>query len=363
LPTIRLPGLVDPHVHLREPGGTHKEDFETGTHAALAGGFTTVLAMPNTQPPLIDSSSLALAEDAAARHAVCDYGMFLGASVDNIETAAHFAPRCAGLKFYLDATFGPLHLKDLGAVRAHFARWPKNRPIACHAEERTLAAVLMCAWLEQRSVHICHVSRREEIELIRDAKMRGVQVTCEVCPHHLFLSTEDIPFLGAGRSEVRPRLAAKTDQIALWSNFDVIDCIATDHAPHLPAEKDGPNPPPGFPGLETALPLMLTTVHRGRLPLEDVVQRMYHNPLRIFGLPEQPDTWIEVDPDATWTVRGADLHSRSRWTPFEGWTLHGRVERVTVRGREVYRSGTFNVQPGVGRNVAPGTQSAGEIHP
>lgn len=363
MPTIRLPGLVDPHVHLREPGGTHKEDFETGARAALAGGITTVLAMPNTQPPLIDSPSLALAEDAAARHAVCDYAIFLGASGDNVETAAQLAPRCAGLKLYLDATFGPLHLNDLGAVREHFARWPKHRPISCHAEERTLAAALMCAWLERRSVHICHVSRREEIELIRDAKMRGVQVTCEVCPHHLFLSIEDIPHLGVGRAEVRPPLATKGDQAALWANLDVIDCIATDHAPHLPAEKDGPNPPPGFPGLETSLALMLTAVHRGQLPLEGVVQRMYHNPLRVFGLPEQPETWIEVDPDAPWTVRGADLHSRSRWTPFEGWTLHGRVERVTLRGREVYRSGTFNVQPGAGRNVAPGTQSAGEIDP
>lgn len=249
MPTLRLPGLIDPHVHLREPGAIHKEDFESGTRAALAGGVTMVLAMPNTQPPLIDAASLALAKDAAEKKALCDYGINLGASGENVETAAALADQVSGLKFYLDATYGPLHLHDLGVLREHFARWPKHRPILCHAEERTLAAVLMIAHLEDRSVHICHVSRKDEIELIRDAKEKGIQVTCEVGPHHLFLSQDDIPRLGPGRSEVRPRLTTKADQQALWDNMDMIDCIATDHAPHTPTEKDSSTPPPGFPGI------------------------------------------------------------------------------------------------------------------
>jgi carbamoyl-phosphate synthase/aspartate carbamoyltransferase/dihydroorotase len=358
LSSLRLPGLIDPHVHLREPGATHKEDFESGTRAALAGGFTIVLAMPNTQPPLIDGDSLKLAQDGARQKALCDYGIHLGASGDNVTTAASLADQTSGLKFYLDATYGPLHLRDLGLIREHFARWPKDRPILCHAEERTLAAVLMIAHLEDRSVHICHVSRKDEIELIRAAKDKGIKVTCEVGPHHLFLSQDDAPQLGPGRCEVRPRLATKTDQDALWANMAVVDCIATDHAPHTLAEKDSSNPPPGFPGLETSLPLMLTAVHQDRLTLEDVIARMAYNPRQIFDLLEQPETWIEVDADAAWTVQASQLFSRCAWTPFEGWTVHGRVERVTLRGALAYESGQIFVAPGTGHDVAPAYQSA-----
>jgi carbamoyl-phosphate synthase/aspartate carbamoyltransferase/dihydroorotase len=351
----RLPGLIDPHVHLREPGAIHKEDFGSGTQAALAGGFTMVCAMPNTTPPLIDAASLTLAEDAGAAKAVCDYGIHLGASPLNTETASSLAARCTGLKFYLDATFGPLHLTDLAVIREHFARWPHDRPILCHAEDRTLAAVLMVAWMEQRSVHICHVSRRAEIELIREAKERGLPVTCEVAPHHLYLSTADIPRLGVGRSEVRPRLATPDDVAALWANLEVVDCIATDHAPHLLSEKDSDTPPPGFPGLETALPLMLRAVHEDRLTLDVLIAKMHHNPRRIFDLPEQLDTWIEVDVDAAWTVPEQTV-SRCGWTPFAGMTVQGRVERVVLRGAVVVADGMVQAAPGSGRNIAPAFQ-------
>lgn len=350
--TLRFPGLIDPHVHLREPGATHKEDFESGTRAALAGGFTMVLAMPNTTPALIDADSLKLAEEAAAHRALCDYGIHLGASPLNIQTAAGLAHRASGLKFYLDATYGTLHLADLNTIREHFGRWPHQRPILCHAEERTLAAVLMIAQLANRGVHICHVSRRSEIELIRDAKMRGIAVTCEVAPHHLFLSQADIPRLGVGRSEVRPRLATPDDVAALWENMEFVDCFATDHAPHTLAEKDSTQPPPGFPGLETALPLLLTAVHAGRISLEAVIQRMADNPRRIFGLSEQPDTWVEVDVDAEWTIP-ITLVSRCGWTPYAGQSVRGQVRRVFLRNQLAYEDGLFFIPPGSGRNVAP----------
>jgi carbamoyl-phosphate synthase/aspartate carbamoyltransferase/dihydroorotase len=356
--TLRLPGLIDPHVHLREPGGTHKETFDSGTRAALAGGITCVLAMPNTQPPLIDDEGLALAERAAAARARCDYGLYLGASQSNIESAPALAARTCGMKFYLDVTFGPLLIPDLHTVRAHFARWPKERVIACHAEGRNVAAVILCAQLENRSVHICHVSRREEIELIRDAKERGLAVTCEVCPHHLFLTLDDAPRLGPGRCEVRPMLATADDVAALWQNMAYIDCIATDHAPHTLAEKDGPTPPPGYPGLETSLSLMLTAVHDGRLALEEVVTRMYDRPRQIFGLPAQPQTWIEVDTELAWQPRGAEMQSRCAWTPYEGQPLRGRVVRVVLRGEAAYEYGTFHAAPGSGRNIAQAALAA-----
>jgi carbamoyl-phosphate synthase/aspartate carbamoyltransferase/dihydroorotase len=345
---VLLPGLIDPHVHLREPGGTHKEDFDTGTAAALAGGFTTVLAMPNTNPPLIDRPTLTLAKTAARAKARCDYGLYLGAGYDNVSAAQELAPSVCGLKMYLDQTHGPVLLETLNDIRHHFANWPKPRPIAVHAEGRSMATVLLFAMLQDRSVHVCHVSRKEEIELIRAAKERGIKVTCEVTPHHLFLTEQDNPSLGPGRCEVRPRLASAADRDALWANLDVIDCFATDHAPHTLAEKDGDTPPPGFPGLETALSLMLTAVYERRISMDDLILRMHANPKRIFGLPDQAQTEIEVDTEAVWEVRAQEMHSRCGWSPYDGARLRGRVRKVTLRGQTVYEDGHVLSMPGYG---------------
>jgi len=359
---IRLPGLVDVHVHLREPGATHKEDFDSGTAAALAGGVTTVLAMPNTQPPLVDDRSFRTALAAAAQKARCDYGVYVGASLDNPAAAAELAPEAAGLKLYLDATFGPLLLDDVKAWMAHLAHWPEGAgPIVAHAEGQSLAALLFIATIHKRPVHIAHVSRREEILMIRAAKERGFAVTCEVCPHHLFLTIEDAPDIPGfrstegvykpGRAEVRPRLAAAADREALWENLAVIDCFATDHAPHLLSEKDGEDPPPGFPGLETMLPLLLTSVLEGKLLLEDLVARLHDNPRKIFNLPEQDETWVEVDPKAAYEFRAAGQLTRCGWTPFEGWKVRGRVTRVVLRGKDAFRDGEVLAAPGTGRNI------------
>lgn len=343
--------MIDVHVHLREPGATHKEDWDTGTAAALAGGFTQVLAMPNTQPPITDESTLDRVLSAAQRKARCDYGQYLGAGPANAQDLPTLAGRAAGLKMYLDQTYGPLRLDRLDLWMEHCAHWPSGRPLAVHAERRTLAAVILVAALYDRPIHLCHVSRREEILLIRAAKERGCSVTCEVAPHHLILTQDDLPALGPGRGEVRPRLATPADREALWDNLEVIDCIATDHAPHTLEEKDSPDPPPGFPGLETALPLMLTAVHESRLTVEALVARLYANPRRIFGLPEQSETWIEVDRKARWTIQAAHTYTRCSWTPFEGWPVQGRVQRVVLRGQTAYQDGQVLAPPGFGRNL------------
>ncbi len=348
---MEIPGLIDPHVHLRDPGATHKEDWDSGTQAALAGGFTTVLAMPNTQPAITDENSLELALNLARSKARCDYAQYLGAGAENTKTVGQLAPRAAGLKLYLDQTYGPLRLEQMPLWSAHFQRWPKGIPIVAHAEGRTMAAVILYAALHDRAVHLAHVSTREEIMLIRLAKERGFKVTCEVTPHHLFLTDRDCATIGEGRSEVRPRLASPTDCQALWENLEVIDCFATDHAPHTLAEKDGPSPPPGFPGLETALPLMLTAVHEGRLSLQDLLVRMVENPRRIFKLPDQPETWVSVDQEAQWEVRAAELRTKCSWTPFEGWKVRGRVREVYLRGQLAYRDGTVHVPRGFGKDV------------
>jgi carbamoyl-phosphate synthase/aspartate carbamoyltransferase/dihydroorotase len=349
--TIKLPGLIDPHVHLREPGATHKEDYDSGTSAALAGGFTCVLDMPNNTPPITDAMTLTAKQQAARSHARCDYGIHFGAGNDNIDSAAGFADQTTGLKMYLDQTFGPLRLDDLDSLMQHMDRWPHDRPLMCHAEGRTVAACIMVAQVMNRPVHICHVSRADEIDLIRRAKDKGIKVTCEVAPHHFFLSEDDAPTIGSGRHEVRPRLAKGTDRSGLRANLAVIDCFATDHAPHTLSEKDSSNPPPGFPGLETALPLYLELVRENLISIDGLIDRCVNNPKKIFGLPDQPDTWIEIDPDAEWIAHGAAMFTRAKWTPFEGWTLRGKVKRVVLRGVEAYLDGKVLVQPGFGQDV------------
>jgi carbamoyl-phosphate synthase/aspartate carbamoyltransferase/dihydroorotase len=348
---LRLPGLIDPHVHLREPGATHKEDFDSGTAAALAGGFTAVLAMPNTQPPITDGQSLKQAQAAGRGKARCDYAHYLGAGPGNYSLAAALSPQVCGLKMYLNQTYGPLKLDSLSIIQLHFAHWPSDRPLAVHAEGYSLGVALLLAALHDRSIHVCHVSRKDEIALIRMAKQKGISVTCEVTPHHLFLTEDDLPLLGAGRGEVRPRLASAADRDALWANLDVIDCFGTDHAPHTLAEKEGKEPPPGFPGLETAVGLLLNAVNEGRLTIEEMLARMHFNPRRIFVLPEQIETYVEVDPDAVWEVRASELHSRCGWTPFEGRRLRGRVRRVMLRGNLVYENGEILASPGYGLDL------------
>ncbi len=357
---IKLPSLLDPHVHIRDLAQSHKEDWDTGTAAALAGGYTCLLAMPNTTPPVTDTAALTQYQQAARSRARCDYGLYLGASDTNIETAASLAPQSCGLKMYLDQTFGPLRMEDLGSLMAHMQHWPADKPLCVHAEGRTVAAAILVAQLTGRAVHICHVSRKDEIELIHAAKDRGLDVTCEVTPHHLFLTAASPSPVGAsstgegrggGYREVRPRLATESDRLALWQHMAAIDCFATDHAPHTQSEKESGNPPPGFPGLETALALLLGAVHDGRLTLDDITLRMHTNVKRIFNLPDQPDAHVEIDPDLEWTVRAEELHTRCQWSPWEGQTLKGRVVRTVLRGQVACEYGKVLAQPGTGRDI------------
>ncbi len=358
---LKLPGLIDPHVHVREPGQTHKEDWDSATQAALAGGVTMILAMPNTKPPIFDEATLNIALTAAEQKARCDYAQFLGAGPDNADMVASLAPKAAGLKMYLDSTFGELRLDDMTLWMPHFEKFPKDFPIVLHSESRTMAAGILFAAIYDRPVHIAHVSLKEEILLIKAAKEKGIKVTCEVCPHHLFLtkasraertlSVGEVEVEAGGRAEVRPRLATKEDVDALWQNMDVIDCFATDHAPHTLEEKDSENPPPGFSGLETLLPLLLTAVDDGRLTMDDIIQRSVINPRRIFHLPEQPETWIEVDESAEYEIKAENQFTRCGWTPFEGWKVKGRVRRVVLRGKTAFEDGKILAEAGFGRNI------------
>ncbi len=346
--TIRLPGLIDIHVHMRQPGGEHKEIWETGTAAAIAGGIGTVLAMPNTSPAVVDEASLDAALGLAAAGARCDFGHYVGAGPDNAESIATLARRAAGLKMYLGQTFGDLRLDDISAWKAHLEAWPEEDVIAVHAEGSALKTIIELAESIGRSIHICHVAGADDIRRIADARERGVAVTCEAAPHHLFLDqTTDLP---PGRAEVRPRLGTPEDRHALWEHLDAIDCFATDHAPHTLAEKDGDNPPPGFPGVETMLPLLLTATHRGLLDLDDIVFRLHDRPVELFGLPVDEGSWVEVDVDASFEIPMSG-QSRSGWTPFAGMPVKGRVDRVAIRDELAYEYGEVVAAAGTGRDV------------
>lgn len=360
---IQLPGLVDAHVHLREPGYTHKEDFYSGTCAALAGGVTTVLDMPNTIPPTDTQARLAEKVSLATAKAVCDVGLFVGATNNNLDAYLPVANRACGLKIYVSDTFGSLRIDDLGSMHRLFRSWAEKAgelgfrsladptglgPIAVHAEELMLPVCLALAHLYDVPLHIVHVSRRSEIELIRRAKERGIPVTCEVTPHHLLLTSEDVLHLGA-LGDMRPRLASPDDRAALWEHLDVVDIFATDHAPHTLEEKASSESPPGVPGVETMLPLLLTGVHEGRLTLEDILIRCVENPQRIYALPAQPDTVVEVDVDAESMLHNQHLITRVKWSPFAGVRLFGRVRQVILRGKVVYDGETVTAQPGSGR--------------
>jgi dihydroorotase len=349
---LHLPGLIDAHVHLREPGGDHKEDITSGSAAALAGGVTMVLDMPNTYPPLVDAEALALKQELVERGALCDVGLYVGATESNASEVAALGDQAAGLKIYLDQTYGPLRIRNLAALVAHFRAWPANRPIAVHAEGLSAAMAIGLARSFGRRLHLCHVSRADEIALIRAAKGSGAALTCEVTPHHLLLTEADARRLGSYGS-MKPPLASADDVSALWANLDVVDCIATDHAPHTRAEKEAESPPPGVSGLETLLPLLLTTVAEGRLTLERLVQLVHEAPRRIFDLPLQPHTHVEVDPDAGYSLSHENLHTKCGWTPFEGMAVQGRIRRVVLRGQTVFEEGEIQVAPGFGQAIKP----------
>lgn len=344
----RIPALIDVHVHLREPGSTYKEGYDTGTTAALAGGITAVLDMPNTDPPTVDRVALIAKRDLARRKIRCHVGLFLGGTEGNAEEVAQLAPQAVGLKLYLDQTYGPLRLQDLPSLLAHMRVWPRGKPIAVHAEGVTLAQAIALAWAFDQHLHCCHLSRRVEVELVAAAKARGAPLTCEVTPHHLFLTNADVERLGP-LADMRPLLGTADDQAALWEHLETtIDCIASDHAPHTLADKRGPHPPPGVPGLETMLPLLLTAIAEGRLSMDRLVQLAIENPARIFGLSILEDQ-VEVELGPKWVLPEQGYFTRCDWSPFSGMEVRGRVLRTILQGRVAYADGHVLAPPGSGR--------------
>ncbi len=340
---ITLPGLIDIHVHLRTPGQEEKEDFKTGTLAALAGGFTTVLDMPNNKIPITTSPLLEEKIELAKQNSVCDIGFYFGSLGDNLEEFTKVQGKVFGIKLYLNQTTGNF-LIDEDKLRKIYEAWSSTQPILLHCEGETLPMALKVIRETKKKTHICHVSSYEELSMIIQAKSEGLPLTCGVTPHHLFLTEEDAKKLGPF-GLMKPFLKTQEDQDFLWQNLDQIDVVESDHAPHTKMEKESDNPPFGVPGLETTLPLLLTAVTEGKLTIEDIKRLLFENPKRIFNVPTDETTYIEVDENEEYIIENEDLKTKCGWSPFSGKKVFGKVKKVVLRGQVVYDMGQIVGNP------------------
>jgi len=340
---IIIPGLIDTHVHLREPGATQKEDFETGSKAAITGGYTVILDMPNNPQPTITPQALEEKDKLAKNRIYSDLGFHFGATLDSSQYFNQLNDRVFGLKVYMNHTTGTLLQEDPKILQTIFEAWPKNKVLMVHAEGETLKKAIALAKKNNNKLHVCHVSQASEIRLIKQAKLDGLSITCEVTAHHLFLTEKDAERLGPF-GMMRPPLK---DPNILWEAVkdQTIDMVASDHAPHTKEEKNSPNPPNGVPGLETTLPLLLTAVNEGKLTIEDIIRLCHTNPAKIFNIPMQPDTFVEIDPTIPHTLPPKPLYTKCQWTPFEGKRVKGKVKRVVLRGKVVYDNGQILGKP------------------
>ncbi len=218
-----------------------------------------------------------------------------------------------------------------------------------HVEEDVIDIAIESMKDLQRPIHVCHMPSKEILEKIITAKKAGHPVTCGVCPHHLFLTNDDVETLGV-YGKMLPSLKTKADQEYLWEHLDDIDIFESDHAPHTHEEKQAGAH--GVPGLETTLPLLLTAEKQGKITREQIIEKCHTNPARIFNLPTNEDTYIEVSLEE-YVIEDNKLHTKSGWSPFAGQTVFGKVKKTVIRGVTHFEDGIVKVQPGSG-NVLGG---------
>lgn len=346
---LRIPSLIDPHVHFRTPGQEYKEDFDSGSCAALAGGVTTVLDMPNNTQLVTNLDLLRAKKELAQAQTRCDIGFFLGTLGDKDQDFASCVDHVYGLKIYMNNTTGGYVVNDPLKLDVIFRKWDFDKPILVHAEGDTLATAIKLAKKYDRRLHVCHVSLAKEVYEIERAKnKRGGKVTCEVTPHHLF---ESSLWSADAFHQMKPPLSGFYQIWTLWAGLKdgIIDMVATDHAPHTRAEKESNTPPSGVTGLETTLPVLLMAERVGEISLKRIEEVTHYNPMKIFGLPEEANTYIDVLRNDPWEIRGEDLQTRTHSTPFEGHRVLDRVHKVTVRGNVVYEAGKVIAKPGTGK--------------
>jgi dihydroorotase len=393
-----LPGAIDVHVHFRDPGYAHKEDWATGSAAAAFGGVTTVFDMPNTVPATGSAAVLAEKHAIASARSRVDYGLYGLLGEDTIANVADMvAGGVIGFKLYMGETFGRLPSPSTGAMLEAFETVaPTGKRISLHAETASIMArretrmrdagrtdplahlaarpaivaveavgraAALAEWTGAR-IHILHISSAEELRPLADAKARGVDITGETCPQYLFLSADDYARFG-GVIRVNPPVREARNQEPLWAALvdGTIDLIATDHAPHAPEEKtrnDIWTVDCGFPGVETQMPLMLTALAPRQRSICDYVRWSAYNPARIWGLaPRKGAVQVGADADLAivdlerpMVIDDAALQSRSKISPWHGRRTKGLPVHTLVRGRFVMRDRTLmDGTEGWGRSV------------
>ncbi len=338
---INLPGLIDAHVHLRDPGQTQKEDFTTGTSAALAGGFTTVLDMPNNVDPVFTVERLKAKIELARQKAVCDIGFYYGSQGDNLESFPEASEHAVGLKLYLNITTGN-YLMDPSYLKKIYAAWPVHLPVVLHAEEDVIDIAVESLKGLNRPVHIAHMPSKEILAKIIKAKKSGLPVTCGVTPHHLFLNNKDVERLGV-YGQMKPSLKPQSDVDFLWEHLDDIDIFESDHAPHTHDEKKAGAF--GVPGLESTLPLLLTAEKERKITRDQIIDKCHDKALEIFNLSNKDTGTIEVAL-GEYELTNDGLQTKSQWTPFAGKKVIGKVQKVTLRGKIVYENGKILAKKG-----------------
>ncbi len=369
-----LPGFIDAHVHFREPGHTSKEDFETASSACVAGGITTVLDMPNNNPPIVSLEDLEKKRDIISGRSYVDYGFYIafnGENVDEINRANVLA-----VKFYFANSTGKMgvsfglkeffeksnklivvHAEDEDLIKQNEKKYFKElkkmdvEP-SIHSEIRSVecasrAVEVLCKLaLESKArLHIAHISTEDELNILEDYE----NITCEVSPHHLFLSEDDYEKWG-NFLKINPPVRSREHLFAMWKGlkFGQIDMIATDHAPHLTSEKQKKylDVPSGVPEVDTLMPLLLNAVNDEGLQIPELVNLCCNKPAEIFGIKNKGDLKegydadiVVVDMNLEKQVKKEDLRTKCGWSPYEGMKLKGWPIMTFVRGDLVFKDG------------------------
>ncbi|MDG2526439.1 dihydroorotase [Stenotrophomonas sp. HITSZ_GD] len=373
-----LPGMIDDQVHFREPGLTHKGDVATESAAAVAGGLTSFMDMPNTNPPTLNAAALQAKYDMAAGRAWGNYGFYLGASNDNLADIQQLDPKTApGIKVFMGASTGNMLVDNPQTLDAIFRDAPT--PIITHCEDTPTIDATMKAFVEKygdnltasmhpdiRSreaclkssqlavslakkhgtrLHVLHISTADELALFTPGPIEGKRITAETCIHFLRFDRADYERLG-NLIKCNPSIKDASDREALIRALaeDVIDVLATDHAPHTWEEKQKPyaQAPSGLPLVQYALVAALELVHEGRLPVEKIVHKFAHAPALLFNVAERgflrEGYWADlvlVD-NTPFTVKREDVLSKCGWSPFEGTTFRSKIGSTWVNGQQVW---------------------------
>lgn len=352
---ILFPGLIDPHVHFREPGFEYKEDLESGSSAAVSAGVTGFFDMPNTNPPTFTRELLAAKKDLARGRSWAHFGFYFGAGPDN-KSEIEAVEGVPGTKLYLNTTTGNLKMDQEDQWRAIFRI---GKPVSLHAEGETFHRAVSI-WVEEEApckLHLCHASLRSEVELVRKIKtdqFMGPKISMEVCPHHLFMTHEDRERYGAFCC-MKPELATQDDVEALWEGVadTTVDMFATDHAPHTKAEKMSDQIYYGIPGVETLFHLLYTEFVTRGMPLSLLAAMTSHNVFQQFKVSDQKGLiapgydadLVLVDPEWEGVIDASKFFSKCDWTPFEGRTIRGGIETVWLNGSVVFEAGILQGLP------------------